>query len=72
MAPNMPEYAVVFHAVAMAGGIITTINPTYTEAEVRDQLQDSGAPAAGDHPAAGGGGGAGNGGNQGRGGLRAR
>jgi len=23
----MPEYAVVFHAVAMAGGIVTTINP---------------------------------------------
>jgi acyl-CoA synthetase (AMP-forming)/AMP-acid ligase II len=43
MAPNMPEYAVVFHAVAMAGGIITTINPAYTESEVHQQLQDSGA-----------------------------
>ena len=43
MAPNMPEYAVVFHAVAMAGGIVSTINPTYTEAEVHSQLQDSGA-----------------------------
>jgi acyl-CoA synthetase (AMP-forming)/AMP-acid ligase II len=43
MAPNMPEYAVVFHGVAMAGGIITTINPTYTEAEVHEQLRDSGA-----------------------------
>ena len=43
MAPNMPEYAVVFHAAAMAGGIVTTINPTYTEAEVHDQLRDSGA-----------------------------
>jgi acyl-CoA synthetase (AMP-forming)/AMP-acid ligase II len=30
MAPNMPEYAVVFHAVALAGGIVTTINPTCT------------------------------------------
>ena len=40
MAPNMPEYAVVFHAVAMAGGIITTINPAYTEAEVYGQLLD--------------------------------
>jgi acyl-CoA synthetase (AMP-forming)/AMP-acid ligase II len=28
MAPNTPEYAVVFPAVAMAGGVITTINPT--------------------------------------------
>jgi len=43
MAPNTPEYAVVFHAAAMAGGVVTTINPAYTEAEVRNQLQDSGA-----------------------------
>jgi acyl-CoA synthetase (AMP-forming)/AMP-acid ligase II len=43
MAPNVPEYAVVFHAAAMAGVIVTTINPTYTEAEVRNQLRDSGA-----------------------------
>jgi 4-coumarate--CoA ligase len=28
MAPNLPEYAVLFHGVAMAGGTITTINPT--------------------------------------------
>jgi acyl-CoA synthetase (AMP-forming)/AMP-acid ligase II len=43
MAPNMPEYAVVFHAVAMAGGVVTTINPAYTETEVRDQLLDCAA-----------------------------
>jgi acyl-CoA synthetase (AMP-forming)/AMP-acid ligase II len=43
MAPNMPEYAVVFHAVAMAGWVVTTINPAYAGAEVRAQLQDSGA-----------------------------
>lgn len=43
MAPNIPEYAVVFHGVAVAGGIVTTINPTYTADEVRHQLQDSGA-----------------------------
>ena len=30
MAPNCPEYGVVFHAVALAGGVITTVNPTYT------------------------------------------
>ena len=30
MAPNMPEYAVLFHGAAMAGGTVTTINPTYT------------------------------------------
>jgi acyl-CoA synthetase (AMP-forming)/AMP-acid ligase II len=43
MAPNTPEYAVVFHAAAMAGGVITTINPAYTEPEVRNQLRDCGA-----------------------------
>lgn len=43
MAPNLPEYAVIFHAVALAGGTITTINPTYTAHEVQHQLNDSGA-----------------------------
>jgi 4-coumarate--CoA ligase len=43
MAPNCPEYAVVFHGVAMAGGVVTTINPTYTEREVHHQLVDAGA-----------------------------
>jgi len=41
MAPNMPEFCVVFHGVAWAGGTITTINPTYTAAEVSHQLNDS-------------------------------
>jgi acyl-CoA synthetase (AMP-forming)/AMP-acid ligase II len=41
MAPNMPAYATVFHGVAWAGGTITTINPAYTEHEVRHQLNDS-------------------------------
>jgi 4-coumarate--CoA ligase len=43
MAPNVPEYAIVFHGVAVAGGTITTINPTYGAEEVRFQLQDAGA-----------------------------
>ena len=43
MAPNIPHYCVVFHAVAWAGGTITTINPTYTQSEVAHQLRDSGA-----------------------------
>lgn len=42
-APNSPEYAVAFHGVAHAGGVVTTINPAYTEREVRSQLLDSGA-----------------------------
>ena len=43
LAPNIPEYATVYHAVAWAGGTITTINPTYTAEEVKYQLQDAGA-----------------------------
>src|SRR3954447_25318593 len=43
MAPNLPEYAVVFHGAAFAGGVVTTINPTYTDREVQHQLLDSGA-----------------------------
>ena len=41
MAPNCPEYAIVFHAVALAGGTVTTINPTYGAEEVRFQLNDA-------------------------------
>jgi acyl-CoA synthetase (AMP-forming)/AMP-acid ligase II len=43
MAPNLPEFAVIFHATAWAGLILTTLNPTYTAEEARHQLQDSGA-----------------------------
>jgi acyl-CoA synthetase (AMP-forming)/AMP-acid ligase II len=43
MAPNCPDYGVIFHAVALAGGVLTTINPTYTAGEVHHQLVDSGA-----------------------------
>lgn len=43
MAPNCAEYGVVFHAVALAGGVLTTVNPTYTSGEVHHQLVDSGA-----------------------------
>ena len=43
MAPNSPEYCIIFHAVAWAGGTITTLNPTYTAHEIRHQLRDSGA-----------------------------
>ena len=41
--PNLPEYAIAFHAVAMSGGINTTINPLYTVDELTYQLRDSGA-----------------------------
>lgn len=41
--PNVPEYAIAFHAVAALGGINTTINPLYTAHELAHQLTDSGA-----------------------------
>ncbi|MEZ4522291.1 MAG: AMP-binding protein [Thermomicrobiales bacterium] len=41
--PNFPDYAVVFHGVALAGGIVTTANPLYTARELREQLADAGA-----------------------------
>jgi len=43
MAPNIPEFAVVFHGVAVAGGAITTLNPSYGPEEIRHQLLDAGA-----------------------------
>ena len=36
--PNVPEYAVAFHAVSLLGGINTTINPLYTATELAQQL----------------------------------
>lgn len=41
--PNIPEYAVAFLGVSVAGGVNTTMNPLYTAKEVRRQLNDSGA-----------------------------
>ncbi len=43
LAPNIPEYAIAFHGVALAGGTVTTINPTYGTEEVAFQLQDAAA-----------------------------
>ena len=39
--PNCPEYAIAFHAVAMLGGVNTTLNPLYTAEEAACQLKDS-------------------------------
>ena len=38
---NCLEYAIAFHAVAMLGGIITTLNPLYTADEAAFQLKDA-------------------------------
>ena len=47
MAPNLPEYAVLFHGVAWAGGTVTPVNPSYTADELRFQLAELGRRAAG-------------------------
>ena len=43
LAPNIPEYAIVFHGAALAGATVTTINPTYNPQEVRFQVADASA-----------------------------
>ncbi|MEP6570186.1 MAG: 4-coumarate--CoA ligase family protein [Acidobacteriota bacterium] len=43
LSPNVPEYALAFHAVASLGGIISPVNPLYTEPEIAHQLKDAGA-----------------------------
>ncbi len=41
--PNVPEYALAFHAAATLGVVTTMVPPLFTEAEVDKQLRDSGA-----------------------------
>jgi acyl-CoA synthetase (AMP-forming)/AMP-acid ligase II len=43
LSPNVPEYAIAFHAVACLGGICSPVNPLYTEHEIAHQLKDAGA-----------------------------
>lgn len=41
--PNQPEYAIAFIGIALAGGIVTTVNPLYTAEELTRQLEDASA-----------------------------
>ena len=41
--PNIPEYSLIFNAVASLGGINTTVNPLYTAGELAKQLNDANA-----------------------------
>ncbi|MEE2905040.1 MAG: 4-coumarate--CoA ligase family protein [Gemmatimonadota bacterium] len=41
--PNTPTYPIAFHGVAHAGGVVTTVNPTYLVSDLAGQLRDSGA-----------------------------
>ena len=48
--PNLPEYAIAFHATTLAGGTVTTINPVYNAEEIEYQLKDAGAKFAITYP----------------------
>jgi acyl-CoA synthetase (AMP-forming)/AMP-acid ligase II len=41
--PNVPEFALAFHGVGLAGGVVTTASPSASPAELAFQLRDSGA-----------------------------
>jgi long-chain acyl-CoA synthetase len=41
--PNSWEFCIAYHAITLAGGIPTLLNPTYREREVRYQLENCGA-----------------------------
>jgi 4-coumarate--CoA ligase len=41
LAPNLPEYVVALHGLAMTGATVTTLNPTYGAEEIAFQLKDS-------------------------------
>ena len=46
VSPNIPEYAVVFHGTCLAGGTVTTVNPTYGADEIAYQFNDAKAKYA--------------------------
>ncbi len=41
--PNLPEFALAFHAAAILGGATTMVPPLFTDDEIVTQLKDSGA-----------------------------
>ena len=41
--PNVPEFAIAFHGVGLAGGVVTTASPSASHGELAFQLRDSGA-----------------------------
>ena len=43
LAPNSPEFGIVYLAAALLGGINTTLNPASTPQEIETQVRDSGA-----------------------------
>lgn len=43
MLPNCPQYMISYYAVLYAGGIVVQVNPLYTDRELEQILDDSGA-----------------------------
>lgn len=43
LAPNVPEYPIVFHAAALAGGTVLVLNPLDTADDLAARLDESGA-----------------------------
>jgi acyl-CoA synthetase (AMP-forming)/AMP-acid ligase II len=41
--PNSAAWAIVYHGILRAGGVVTTMNPLLTDEEKREQLDDSAA-----------------------------
>jgi acyl-CoA synthetase (AMP-forming)/AMP-acid ligase II len=41
--PNLPEFAIAFHAAVSLGGVVTMVPPLFTDEEIKTQLRDSGA-----------------------------
>jgi long-chain acyl-CoA synthetase len=42
MLPNVPQFPIAFFGALKAGAIVVATNPTYTQPELRHQLQDAG------------------------------
>src|SRR5262245_37039898 len=40
-AVNSPEYVIAFHGILLGGAVATTINSSYKERELREQLLDA-------------------------------
>ncbi len=43
MMPNFPQFIIGYYGILKAGGIVTSVNPLYTEHELAYQLNDAGA-----------------------------
>jgi acyl-CoA synthetase (AMP-forming)/AMP-acid ligase II len=41
--PNLPEFAITFHAVVLLGGVVTMVPPLFSDSEIKTQLRDSAA-----------------------------